>query len=204
MVQVTGPGNHFLFLSFYSFFSVLFFIPYECISYLGWVGGLAISTLIFFALLIWLSFFSFFLELLRADPESSTLLQQLCGCFFSHFLFHSDSVPVYTDGSKIEDELLWVAVFPHTTLRGCSPLFALIYSAELFTIYLALQCILDLPESSFTIFSDSRSAFVAPEALFSPPPWVQLLGVRGSALVLFLFYVMYLGCARGLACPSSL
>ena len=109
---------------------------------------------------------------LSSLPKSSTLPVQLRGCFQSHALSHSDSVPVYTDGSKSEDGVGCAAVFPHTTLRGSLPSFASIYTAELFAIYLALQCILGLPESSFTIFSDSRSALAGLGTLYSSHPWV--------------------------------
>ena len=51
----------------------------------------------------------------------------------------------------------------------CLPLTS-IYTAELYAIYLALQCILNLPESSFTIFSDSQSALAGLGTLYSSHP----------------------------------
>ena len=53
--------------------------------------------------------------------KSSTLPVQLWGSFLSNALSYSDSVPVYTDGSKSEDVVGCAAVFLHTHLR-CWPL----------------------------------------------------------------------------------
>ena len=94
---------------------------------------------------------------LSSLPMSLTLPQQLRGCLFSHSLSYSCSVPVYIDGFKSEDGVWCAEIFHHTTFLGSLPTFASIYTIELFVIYLALQCIIDLSESSFTIFSGSRS-----------------------------------------------
>ena len=77
---------------------------------------------------------------LSSMPKSSVVPEQLCGCFLSHSLSHSGSVPVY--------------------------------SAKLFALFIAPQCIFVLPESSYTIFSDSRSAYAGLGALYSSHPWV--------------------------------
>ena len=58
------------------------------------------------------------------------------------------------------------AVFLYTTLGGSLPKFESIHIAELFAIYITLQCILSLSESSYTIFIYSRSALGLVFSLF--------------------------------------
>ena len=82
--------------------------------------------------------------------------------FLDHFsLEHTDSVPIYTDGSKNEEGVGCSAVFPDSVISKKLPTSATIFTAELFAILLALCAIDDLPSRNFTIFSDSTSALHA-------------------------------------------
>ena len=55
----------------------------------------------------------------------------------------------------------------HTILRASLLSFSTIYTADWFTVYFAPQCILDLPDSSYTIFSEFCSALASLGALYS-------------------------------------
>ena len=81
--------------------------------------------------------------------------------FLEHYATHSDSIHVFTDGSKSDAGVGFGVVFP-SFCRGASlPPVASVFTAELSAIVLALQIIFTLPVSSFIIFSDSRSVLSA-------------------------------------------
>ena len=107
--------------------------------------------------------------------------------FMDHYSSHSDSIPVFTDGSKSATGVGFGVVFP-TFSRGVSlPVVSSIYTAELSAIVLALQLIFTLSVNSFTIFSDSRSvlsALISPLSFLHPlvlsaREWLYLLHNRG-------------------------
>ena len=81
--------------------------------------------------------------------------------FLEHYSTHSDSTPVFTDGSKSDAGVGYGVIFPSFSRGGSLPSVASVFTAELSAIVLALQIIFTLPVSSFTIFSDSRSALSA-------------------------------------------
>ena len=107
--------------------------------------------------------------------------------FLAHSSSHSDSIPVFTDGSKSDAGVGFSAVFPSFS-RGCSlPAVASVFTAEISAVVLALQIIFKLPVASFTIFSDSLSVLSAlrscvssvPPLVLSALEWLYLLGNRG-------------------------
>ena len=81
--------------------------------------------------------------------------------FHEHLSEHSDSVAVYTDGSKSAAGVGYGVVFPSFSRGASLPQAASVFTAELSAIILALQVLFTLPVSSFTIFSDSRSVLAA-------------------------------------------
>lgn len=107
--------------------------------------------------------------------------------FLEHFTRHSDSVPVFTDGSKSDVGVGFSVVFPSFCRGGSLPKVASVFTAELSAIVLALRFIFTLPVGSFTVFSDFRSSLLALQ--FSPPSvgplvlsaleWLYLLLNRG-------------------------
>ncbi len=82
-----------------------------------------------------------------------------------HSLAYSGSVPVYTDGSKSEAGVGYSVIFPSFCRDGSLARVASVFKAGLSPIILALKITFILPVSSFTIFSDSRSALFALENL---------------------------------------
>lgn len=118
---------------------------------------------------------------LLSDYESHAL-------FLEHCSIHSDSTPVFTDGFISEAGVGYGIIFPSFSRDGSLPGVASVFTAEVFAIILALKIIFTLPVSSFTIFSDSRSALSAVKH-FSPSSlhplvlsvleWLYLLQRRG-------------------------
>lgn len=107
--------------------------------------------------------------------------------FLEHFEDHSDTIPVFTDGSKSDDGVGYGVVFPSFCRGGSLPSVASVFTAELSAIVLALRIIFTLPVNSFTVFSDSRSALSALESftlsvnplVLSAVEWLYLLNNRG-------------------------
>ena len=82
--------------------------------------------------------------------------------FLHHMDFHSDSVAVYTDGSKTDDGVGASVVFPDITVSHTLPPYLSVFLAEMIAIFIAAHRISFLePEGNYTIFSDSRSAIQA-------------------------------------------
>ena len=81
--------------------------------------------------------------------------------FLEHLATHSDSIPVYTDGSKSGAGVGCGIVFPSFCRGSSLPQAASVFTTELSAIVLAFEVIFTLPVSSFTISSDSRSALFA-------------------------------------------
>ena len=109
--------------------------------------------------------------------------------FLEHLDSHSDSVPVYTDGSKSGAGVGCGVVFPSFCRGNSLPKAASVFTAELSAIVLALEVIFTLPVSSFVIFSDSRSALSALQSFTSASlhplilsilEWLYLLQGKGS------------------------
>jgi len=72
--------------------------------------------------------------------------------------YHSDSLPIYTDGSRTANGVGCSAVSAHFTIETKLPDQSSIFSAELFAILTSLREIERLNYRIFTIFTDSRSA----------------------------------------------
>jgi ribonuclease HI len=106
---------------------------------------------------------------LRGDAPSGALR----AFFLEHQQTHSQSVPVYTDGSKSERGVGWAAVFPTSTVRGKLPDQASIFTAELSAIISTLENILDQPQTNYIIYSDSRSSLQALQHIYSDQPLIQ-------------------------------
>ena len=108
--------------------------------------------------------------------------------FLEHLDTHSGSIPVYTDGSKSGAGVGCGVVFPSFCRGSSLPKAASVFTAELSAIVLALEVIFTLPVSSFTIFSDSRSALSALQSfnsaslhplIISILEWLYLLQGKG-------------------------
>ena len=106
--------------------------------------------------------------------------------FLDHFSSHSDSVPVFTDGSKSDTGVGFGVVFPSFCRGGSLPTVSSVFTAELSAIVLALRIMFTLPARSFTIFSDSQSALYALASshvynplVLSAREWLYILGHRG-------------------------
>lgn len=104
-------------------------------------------------------------------PENSAF--HLRTSFLSHAAMHQDSTPVYTDGSKSAGGVGAAAVFPDCALSHSLPVAASVFTAELWAMILALSRILRLnTNSSYVLYSDSRSALDAIGDIFSRHPLV--------------------------------
>lgn len=107
--------------------------------------------------------------------------------FLEHTSNHSDSIPVYTDGSKSDHGAGYGVVFPSLCRGGSLPRVSSVFTAELSAIVMALQIIFTLPVSSFIIYTDSRSALSALESftsslhplVLSILEWLYILKGRG-------------------------
>ena len=107
--------------------------------------------------------------------------------FLEHYSSHSNSIPVFTDGSKSDTGVGFGVVFPTFCRGGSLPLVASIYTAELSAIVLALQIIFTLPVNSFIIYTDSRSVLSALNSstlsvhplVLSALEWLYILKNRG-------------------------
>ena len=77
--------------------------------------------------------------------------------FYDHVVCHSETVMIFTDGSKSDADVGLGVVFPTIERSGALPLSASIFTAELHGILKAVKEILLKEESRFTIFSDSQS-----------------------------------------------
>ena len=106
--------------------------------------------------------------------------------FLEHYSY-SDSVSVFTDGSKSDTSDGFGVVFPSFCREGSLPAVTSVFTAELSAIVLALRTIFTLPVNSFVIFSDSRSLL---SALNSSTPFIY-------PLVLSAFEWLYLLSNRG-------
>ncbi len=107
--------------------------------------------------------------------------------FLEHQESHSDSMHVFTDGSKSEAGVGFGAVFPDFNKSGSLPKYAAVFSAELSAILLAIENIFTVRGRNFTIFSDSRAALQALESFNPSHPliinileWLYLLAQRGK------------------------
>ena len=107
--------------------------------------------------------------------------------FLEHCSSHSDSVSVFTDGSKSDTDVGFGVLFPSFCREVSLPTVASVFTAELSAIVLALRTIFILPVNSFVIFSDSRCVlsalnssthFIYPLVL-SALDWLYLLSNRG-------------------------
>ena len=75
--------------------------------------------------------------------------------FFEFCDHYKDFSPLYTDGSRMENQVAAAVVYRSTTKTTRLPNTASIFSAELYAILLALALIRRSKESNFVIFSDS-------------------------------------------------
>ena len=105
-------------------------------------------------------------------PKSDTPPSLLRSCFLDHFPLHSDSVCVFTDGSKTPVGSGFAVLFPGSRLRCRLPAESSVLTTELYAILYALQRLSHFSAVSFTIFTDSRSALSALSSLSSPHPLV--------------------------------
>lgn len=72
-----------------------------------------------------------------------------CTIILRHSSSHSDSIPVFKDGSKSEAEVGFSVVFP-SFRRGCSlPNIASVFTTELSAIFFALHIVFTFPEASY-------------------------------------------------------
>ena len=77
--------------------------------------------------------------------------------FLEHYATHSNSVDIFTDGSKSDAGVGFGVIFPSKERSGRLSSSASIFTAELHAILKAIKEVLILNERNFTIFCDSRS-----------------------------------------------
>ena len=82
--------------------------------------------------------------------------------FLAHLGDHQTE-PVFTDGSKMDQQVGFAARFPNYVRSGRLTNEASIFTAEMYAVRLALKDIISNNNqgNSFTIFSDSQSAILA-------------------------------------------
>ena len=81
--------------------------------------------------------------------------------FQEHITEHSDSMHIYTDGSKSNTGVGCAAVFPSTIKMETLPKVATVFSAEIRAIIITLIEIQRIRNRKYTIFSDSLSSLQA-------------------------------------------
>ena len=109
--------------------------------------------------------------------------------FSEHVECHSDSVSVFTDGSKSDAGVGFGVVFPTLERGSTLPHFASIFTAELHGIIKAVKEIILIGGSHFTIFCDSRSVLQSLSNFTSHHPlvlevleWLLLAKHRGKTI----------------------
>ena len=90
-----------------------------------------------------------------------------------HDRTHSDSIKLYTDGSKTPDGVGCAVVHGSCSYSGRLSDNASVFTAELTALEKSLQVISTLHGRKFTIYSDSYSALLAIKVFNSPHPIVQ-------------------------------
>ena len=93
--------------------------------------------------------------------------------FLDHDIIHSDSVKLYTDGSKSPDGVGCAVIHNENYYVGRMSDNASIFTAELTALSKSLEVVSTLPGTNFTIYSDSKSALMAIKQFNSCHPIVQ-------------------------------
>ena len=111
--------------------------------------------------------------------------------FLEHVEEQSDSILVFTDGSKSDAGVGFGVVFPNFSRSGRLPNQASIFTAESFAILTALKEIASHPRENYVLFSDSKSALQAVEHFNTAHPiilaileWIYLIESRGCNISL--------------------
>ena len=81
--------------------------------------------------------------------------------FMEHVLVHGNSTFIYTDGSKSDAGIGYGVSSDRFNQKGALPNIATIFTAELYGILAAVEKIVTMKHTNFTIFSDSKSALQA-------------------------------------------
>ena len=109
--------------------------------------------------------------------------------FYEHIECHSDSVHVFTDGSKSNAGVGYGVVFPTVERSGPLPSSASIFTAELHGILKATRDIILREESHFTLFCDSSSVLQSLSIFNSRHPlvleileWLLIAKRRGKEI----------------------
>ena len=119
-----------------------------------------------------------------AYPKKSethpTLLKSI---FLDHLnTAHSNTVHIYTDGSKNGGDVGCAATCIYGTVSKRLHPSTSVFSAELYAIIEALRMIERLPHISFTIFSDSQSAVSASRQYYSCHPLLSIIATKLAQL----------------------
>jgi len=93
--------------------------------------------------------------------------------FFEFCDHYKDFSQLYTDGSRMGNQVATVLVYRSTTKTTRLPNTASIFSVELYTISLALTVICHSKHNNFVIFSDSMSSLQALSGLKLETHFVQ-------------------------------
>ena len=110
--------------------------------------------------------------------------------FLTHSASHVDSsTPVYTDGSKRDDGVVFGAVLPHKTISGKLPAASSVFIAEIRAILPTVTFLIRLPQQEFIVYSDSQSALQSICNSFCLHPvvreiyrWLRVLHSRGKSV----------------------
>ena len=126
-------------------------------------------------------------NVLSSKMESSDSIRR-CQ-FLDHAATHTDSMCVYTDGSKSDAGVGFGVIFPNFTRSGALPFNFSNFTAELYGILVAVKEILSLERGNFIIFTDSKSVLEALEIFNSLHPlvidileWIFLAKCRGRSI----------------------
>ena len=124
---------------------------------------------------------------LSSKKDSSDSMRRLE--FLEHADTHTDSVCIYTDGSKSDAGVGFGVIFPDFTRSGALPFNFSNFTAELFGILVAVKEILSLERGDFIVFTDSKGVLEALECFNSSHPfvvdileWVYLAKRRGRTI----------------------
>ena len=107
------------------------------------------------------------------SPKSNTPPCLLRSHFLAHLPTHSDSIHIYTDGSKSPSNSSFAILFPDTFYQYRLPTESSVLTTELYAILFALRHLFRLPSPSFTIFTDSWSSLSLLSSFSSSHPLVR-------------------------------
>ena len=122
--------------------------------------------------------------------KSTTPPNIMRNLFNNHFAEnHAEDLPIYTDGSKVENGTGFGVITPRKSISRKLPTAASIFTAELHAILFAVAYAIRLQSRTIVIISDSRSALKETTNIFSNHPivrdihqWNKLVTAQGKTI----------------------